>query len=111
MVSLMSVQTVNRLLKKEPDPYLAMLAYRSSPNMGGYSPAELLMGRKLRTTVVTHHDVLDPELPDHEVFWERNDQYKDRTNHDASHRARALRPVAEGNPVLIRDTRDGCHHH
>lgn len=31
--------------------YLAILAYRTTPTEIGYSPAELLMSRKLRTTV------------------------------------------------------------
>lgn len=103
-----TVQTVKRLLKKEPDPYLAMLAYRSSPHLGGYSPAELLMGRKLRTTVVSHPDVLDPKLPDHDVFRAKNDVYKERmkANHDDAHKTRALRPVTEGTRVFVRDTRD-----
>ena len=47
------VKVVKRLLtkaaEKGEDPYLAMLAYRDAPLDHGKSPAELLMGRKLRT--------------------------------------------------------------
>ena len=47
------VKVVKRLLtkaaEKGEDPYLAMLAYRDAPLDDGKSPAELLMGRKLRT--------------------------------------------------------------
>ena len=46
-----AVRTVKQLLKGAKDPYLALLSYRSSPIKNGYSSAELLMGRKLRTTV------------------------------------------------------------
>ena len=42
-----AVQTVKNLLKKANDPYLALLAYRSTPLEIGYSPSELLMCRKL----------------------------------------------------------------
>lgn len=48
-----AVQTVKNLLKKSADPYLALLSYRATHLQSGYSPAELLMGRRLRTTVPT----------------------------------------------------------
>ena len=43
------VRTVKMLLKKNLDPYIALLNYRALPLQNGLSPAELLMGRKLRT--------------------------------------------------------------
>ena len=49
------VQTIKNILSKEDDPYLGLLAYRSTPLSFGISPAELLMGRRLNTTV--------PEIP------------------------------------------------
>ena len=48
-----AVKIVKQLLKKNQDPYLAMLAYRSTPLENGYSPAELLMGQKIHTTLPT----------------------------------------------------------
>ena len=36
----------------EEDPYLGLLSYRSTPLRFGRSPVELLMNRKLRTTVL-----------------------------------------------------------
>ena len=84
---------------------MAMLAYRSSPQFGKYSPAELLMGRKLRTTVVTHPDNLVPELPDHSMFKAQNDTYKMRMkeNHDNNCKVQPLKPVEKGTLVHIRD--------
>ena len=49
------VQTIKNILSKEDDPYLGLLEYRSTPLSFGISPAELLMGRRLNTTV--------PEIP------------------------------------------------
>ena len=46
-----AVQTVKNLLKKLHDPYLALLAYRTSPLRFGYNPAELLIDRPLRSRV------------------------------------------------------------
>ncbi|KAI7814577.1 hypothetical protein IRJ41_021834 [Triplophysa rosa] len=49
------VHIVKQLLKKaascKGDPYLALLNYLASPLEHGMSPAEILMGRKLRTTL------------------------------------------------------------
>ena len=101
------VQTVKRMLMKESDPYLGLLAYRASPQLGLYSPAELLMGRKLRTTVVTHSDDLKPKLPDHGRFRDANDNYKQKMkeNHDKGTAAKPLRPVVEGEEVMDRVTK------
>lgn len=45
-----AARTVKDFLSKAADPYLALMEYRATPLANGYSPAELLMGRKLRTT-------------------------------------------------------------
>ena len=59
-----AVRTVKGLLNKSDDQYLAMLAYRSTPLENGYSPAELLMGKQLRTTIPVLPKQLKPKLPD-----------------------------------------------
>ena len=44
------VRTVKGLLEHTSDPYKALLSYRATPlPWCGLSPAELLMGRKIRT--------------------------------------------------------------
>ena len=54
---------VKSLLNKNEDPHLAMLCYRATPLENGFSPAELLMGRKLRTTIPVLPNMLDPKHP------------------------------------------------
>ena len=48
-----AVEIAMEFLRKVEDPYLALPVYRSTPNHTGYSPAQLLMGRQLRSTVPT----------------------------------------------------------
>ena len=58
------VQTVKNLLKGSSDPYLAILSYRSTPfPWCNLSPAQLLMGRQLRTTLPQGPDQMNPEWP------------------------------------------------
>ena len=48
-----AVSTIKNFLKKEGDPYLALLAYCSTPLEIGFSPSQLLMGRPLKSTIPT----------------------------------------------------------
>ena len=40
-------RSVKQLLKDSPNPYQALLSYRTTPSHPVLSPAELLMGRKI----------------------------------------------------------------
>ena len=55
-----TVQTVKRLLVKAKDPYKALLDYRNSPLDTGFSPAQLFLGRQLKTTLPTTSKLLQP---------------------------------------------------
>ena len=63
-----AVGTVKQLLKKESDPYLDLLAYRSTPLQSGFCPSELLISSKLCTTVPIKRSQRIPEVPDKQSF-------------------------------------------
>ncbi|RXN11392.1 Transposon Ty3-G Gag-Pol poly [Labeo rohita] len=101
------IQTVKHLLGKAKDPYLAMLAYRTTPLPNGYSPAQLLMGRRLRTPIPQHHLLLIPSLPDYTTVAakEKGIREKQAANFNTRHRARQLSHLTSGQRVWITDTK------
>ena len=100
-----SVQTLKGILQKAEDPYKALLAYRSTPLENGYSPAELLFGRRIRNTIPALPDSLLPKLPDMSGLREKEAAYRDRTkaNYDRHHRAIPQQAMYPGNPAWIRN--------
>ena len=100
-----AVRTVKNLLKKEEDPTKALLAYRATPLANGYSPAELLMGRKIKSTIPTMPYHLKPQLPNRDSFKEKEEAYrlKQKKNFDDRHKAQTLTPLPPGATVYVTD--------
>lgn len=67
------VRTIKDMFEKANDPFLALLAYRNTPRICGYSPAELLMGRSLRTRIPVLRKKLKPDWP-----WTNDFEDRDR---------------------------------
>ena len=72
-----AVRTVKSLLTKSDDPYVALMSYRSTPLENGYSPSELLMGRKLRTTIPMITEQLLPSISPKFVVKEKEMRIKE----------------------------------
>jgi len=100
-----AVRTVKALLRKNQDPYPALLAYRSTPLQNGFSPSELLTGCRLRTKVPATPSDLKPNVQD--TDWQRvqlrEDEYRSKQQiyHDKQHQARALPPLTTGEQVWV----------
>lgn len=57
------VQTIKRLLKKSKDPYMALLEYRNTQiDEIGLSPAQMFLGRRLKTTIPTTLPLLKSDV-------------------------------------------------
>ena len=102
-----AVRTIKDILKRNKiqngDMYMAMLAYRSTPLENGLSSAELLMGRKLRTTVPVIPQQLNPKLPNKSQLCLKENQQreKQRENFNKRHRAVISKPLVRGDSVWI----------
>ena len=93
-----AVKTIKALLKNADDPYLALLAYRATPLQNGYSPSELLMNRKLRTTVPMVPNQMQPSLPDYNLLQKKEKVSREhqKLNFDRRHKARPLKLLEPG---------------
>ena len=99
-----TVQTVKRLLKRSSDPFSALLSYRATPlPWCNLSPAELLMGRRLRTTVPQTDKALVPRWSFLPEFKRLNREFKEqqKRNFDRSHRVCELPPIPDDQDVWI----------
>ena len=99
------VKTAKSLLSKSPDPYLALLAYRSTPlPWCGYSPAELLMGRKIRSEIPQHPNNFIPEWSHLSTFRQKDKAMKDqqKAHYDCRHRVRQQTPLSPDEAVWVR---------
>ena len=84
---------------------MALLVHCSTPLENGYSPARLLMGRKLRMTVPVIPKALKPKLPNHNALRAKEGEIRKRqqNNFNLHYKAKALEPLLPGETVWIPD--------
>lgn len=101
------VKIAKNCLKKGGDPCKAILAYRATPLSNGFSPAELLMGRRIRATLPVTSKLLEPKLIDDKKLSREEFMGKQRQEFyfNRRHNARDLETLTPGTPVWIRDQR------
>ena len=87
-----AVQTAKNILKKNSNPYLGLLAYRSAPLRNGLTPSELLMNRKIKTKLPVHPDILQPKDIDKEKLQKKEKEYREQysRNYNNLHRIQNL---------------------
>jgi len=96
---------VKNLLRKSKDPYLALLASRSTPLEIGYNPSQLLMSRRLHSTVPMVRSLREPQVPDKSSVSAKNNQIKStqKENFDNRHRVQDTETLSIGDQVWLPD--------
>ena len=104
-----AVQTAKQLLGRSEDPFLAVLSYNATPMPWcNLSPSELLMGRKLRSTIPQTTTVLIPEWPYLKEFKVKNRCLKEKQKiyYDQRHQTRSKTPLEDGTEVWVSNDGD-----
>ena len=99
-----TVKTVKTLLENSSDPYRALLSYRATPiPWCALSPAELLMGRTIRTDVPQLKDKLIPKWSHLRNFRKLDMRYKEsqKRHFDQHHQVRSLPWLPKDQPVWV----------
>ena len=93
-----AVKTIKSILNKSDDPCLGLLAYHTTALPNGYSPSQLLMGRKFCSTVPQLPTNFSPQLPTQTDLRERDQKLKlpQKENFDQRHQVRNFKPLTTG---------------
>ena len=98
------VKTVKKLFEHSIDPYKSLLSYRSTPlPWCGHSPAELLMGRRIRTDIPQVKENFIPKWEHIQNFRQLDAKYKksQKENYDRRHRVRTLPMLPDKQTVWV----------
>lgn len=101
-----AVKSAKSILKKSNDFNLGLLAYRTTPLENGYSPAELMISRKIRSRLPNHPDNLGTFRHHHKITPKEKER-KDRQENDYNkrHRVTKLSKLKINDRVWIIDMR------
>ncbi|KAL3218996.1 hypothetical protein MRX96_031211 [Rhipicephalus microplus] len=81
-----TVKIIKTSTTKTKDPYPTLIACRSTPLKNGYSPAKLLMGRRLRSRFSLCSTKLTPQWPDQDSLRNFEERYRQRQRKDFDRR-------------------------
>ena len=99
-----AVQVAKTILRQS-DSMLALLAYRSMPHVStGFSPVQLLMGRRIQSRLPTLPRALQPKWPNSDVISENERLAKESSTrfYNRKHGAKPLTQFEGGESVRIK---------
>lgn len=101
-----SAVKISKKMLNQDDPWMAMLVYRDTVVQAtGKSPAELMLGRHLRTTLPTlPNTVTQKGSTNMDIVREKDAAYKSKYTeyYNARHGVKPLSPLKTGDPVLVK---------
>ncbi|XP_056016955.1 uncharacterized protein K02A2.6-like [Ostrea edulis] len=104
------VQTIKHLLKKAKDPYLAILDYRNTPlEELGLSPAQLFLAKRLKTKLPVSSTLLKPQNAEFVRESLMTRQAKQKRKFDRHIPASDLKPLVQGENVMIKHNEKWMH--
>lgn len=98
-----AVATAKKILNAE-NPAMALLSYRSSKTVTGYSPNEIMLRRQVRTTIpCTDYALKNVDIDERRVR-ENENEYRSLMKHyyDRNASANPLPPLSRDSPVRLR---------
>ncbi|XP_011686380.1 PREDICTED: uncharacterized protein K02A2.6-like [Wasmannia auropunctata] len=103
-----AVKIAKSLLTKEEDVDRGLLVYRATSLETGFSPAELLMGRRIRSNIPVAEDKLQPIWPYLKEHKRQIDEkrVKGKQVFDKRHRAQKLAELQPGQSVWVTDRKE-----
>lgn len=100
-----TVQTIKATMAKAmsegKELSVVLMNHRATPMNGLLSPAEMLMGRRIRTFIPSHPSTLLPHYP-HKVFQRQLHRRQQAQHKHADQHARHLPPLSKHTPVWFR---------
>ena len=99
-----AVKIAKRMLE-QPVPFLGLMAYRSTPiSATGVSPAQLMMGRQMRTNLPVLQKKLRPQWPNRQAVKKAHEKAKSkyRFYFDRKHQVHSLSDLKPGDTVRIK---------
>ena len=101
-----AVKRTKEILKQE-DPFLALMVHRSTPQSSTkISPAEIMLNRKMRTTLPMLTKTLEHKVHDKPKIQREHAEAQQRNVYNRRHGSKPLPTLEEGQTVRVKTKKD-----